>query len=88
LVKAVLRNHPAAVAGKYAHVAELHTTINDSNADVVIACTPSDLSHLMKLNEPMIRAHYEFVEVGGSQLSKVIEKFLSRLGVAKRSGSA
>jgi predicted GTPase len=43
---------------------ELQATINGSSADAVIAGTPSDLSHLMRLDKPVVRARYEFAEVG------------------------
>lgn len=56
----------------------LETTINNADVDVVIAATPSDLSSLMQLNKPVIRAHYEFAEVGKPSLSDQIELFLSR----------
>ena len=61
--------------------AELQTTINGSIADVVIAGTPSDLSHILKLEKPVVRARYEFAEIGESSLSGLIDKFLCRRGV-------
>jgi predicted GTPase len=57
---------------------ELQATINGSGADVVIAGTPSDLSHIMRLDKPVIRARYEFAEVGEPRLSALVEDFLSR----------
>jgi predicted GTPase len=57
---------------------ELQATINGSSAEVVIAGTPSDLSHLMRLDKPVIRARYEFAEVGEPRLSALVEDFLSR----------
>ena len=62
---------------------ELQATINTSNADAVIAGTPSDLSHLMRLDKPVIRARYEFAEVGEPRLSALIEDFLSRRSLGK-----
>ena len=64
-------------------LAELQATINASSADSVIAGTPSDLSHLMHLHKPVIRARYEFAEVGEPRLSKRIEDFVRRAGVLK-----
>lgn len=55
----------------------LETTINNAEVDVVVAATPSDLSALMTLNKPVIRAHYEFAEVGQPSLSSQIEQFLA-----------
>jgi predicted GTPase len=57
-------------------LAELQATINASDADAVIAGTPSDLPHLMQLNKPVVRAHYEFAELGEPRLSGLIEAFL------------
>ena len=56
----------------------LEKTINNAEADVVIAATPSNLSSLMKLNKPVVRARYEFAEVGKPSLSEQIEQFLAR----------
>ena len=67
---------------------ELQATINGSSADVVIAGTPSDLAHLMRLDKPVIRARYEFAEVGEPRLSKLIEEFLNRRGILERAGLA
>ena len=55
---------------------ELQATINGSSAEAVIAGTPSDLAHLMQLDKPVIRARYEFAEVGEPRLSKLVEDFL------------
>jgi predicted GTPase len=61
--------------------AELEATINGSSADVVIAGTPSDLSHILKLDKPVVRARYEFAEVGEPSLTRLIEDFLHGRGV-------
>lgn len=62
---------------------ELQATINGSSADAVIAGTPSDLSHLMRLDKPVIRARYEFAEVGEPRLSSLVEDFVRRVGLLK-----
>jgi predicted GTPase len=51
---------------------------------VVIAATPSDLSRIMRLNKPVIRARYEFAETGEPRLSNLVEKFLERKGLLRR----
>jgi predicted GTPase len=85
----------AAVFRRYTHIgkvlpairysakerAELETTINGSSAEVVIAGTPSDLTHILKLDKPVVRARYEFAEAGEPCLSRLIEAFLHRRGV-------
>ena len=67
---------------------ELQATINGSSADVVIAGTPTDLAHLMQLDKPVIRARYEFAELGEPRLSKLIGEFLNRQGILERAGLA
>ena len=56
----------------------LEETINNADADVVVAATPSDISSLMKLNKPVVRAYYEFAEVGEPSLSAEIEQFIAQ----------
>ncbi len=59
-----------------AQLKALEATINNAEADVVVAATPSNLSSLMKLNKPVVRARYEFAEMGKPSLSGQIEQFL------------
>jgi predicted GTPase len=61
-----------------AQLKALEDTINKAEADVVVAATPSDLSSLMTLNKPVIRASYEFAEVGEPSLSDLVEQFILR----------
>ena len=61
-----------------AQLKALEATINNAEADVVVAATPSDLNSLMKLNKPVIHARYEFAEMGQPSLSAQIEQFLAR----------
>ncbi|MGK7916469.1 MAG: GTPase, partial [Prochloraceae cyanobacterium] len=61
-----------------AQLKALEATINNAEADVVVAATPSNLNSLMKLNKPVIRARYEFAEMGKPSLSTQIEQFLDR----------
>lgn len=62
-------------------LSELAATINASKADVVVAGTPSDLGHLMQLNKPVLRARYDFKEVGEPRLSDLVTRFLNERGV-------
>ena len=61
-----------------AQLQALEETINNAEADVVVAATPSDLNSLMKLNKPLVRARYEFAEIGKPSLSAQVEEFLAR----------
>ncbi len=67
--------------------ADLQATINGSEADAVISGTPSDLAHLMTLNKPVIRARYEFSEVGEPKLSALVETFLRERGIVRKTGA-
>ncbi len=69
-------------------LADLAATINAVTADVVIAGTPTDLAHLMKLNKPVVRARYDFKEVGEPRLSNLIMSFLKARGLAARKAVA
>ena len=60
-----------------AQLKALEATINKAEADVVVAATPSDLSSLMALNKPVVRARYEFAEIGKPSLSAQVEQFLA-----------
>jgi predicted GTPase len=66
--------------------ADLQATINGSQADVVISATPSDLTHLMTLNKPVIRARYEFAEVGEPKLGALVETFLRERSILRDTG--
>jgi predicted GTPase len=83
----VFRQHPhigkvlPAMGYSAKELKELQATINGSSADAVIAGTPSDLSHLMRLDKPVVRARYEFAEVGEPRLSALIEDFLRRRSI-------
>jgi predicted GTPase len=57
---------------------ELEATINGSAADVVLAGTPSDLAHILRLDKPVVRARYEFAVVGDPSLRTLIEDVLRR----------
>ena len=54
----------------------------------MIAGTPSDISRLLTIEKPVVRARYEFAEVGEPRLSKLIEDFLRRQSIVKGSGTA
>ena len=56
----------------------LEATINNADADVVVSGTPSNLSSLIKVNKPIVRAYYEFAELGEPSLSSQIEQFIEQ----------
>jgi predicted GTPase len=54
----------------------LSETINAVDADVVISATPCDLAALIEINKPVVRARYEFAEVGTPGLGGLVESFV------------
>lgn len=83
LIAEVYRNYShigtvlPAVGYSTAQLAALKATLNAVAADVVVAATPVDLSHLIQLNKPLVRARYEFAEVEQPGLGWVIDRFLA-----------
>jgi predicted GTPase len=61
----------------------LRGTLNAADADVVVAATPIDLAALMTLNKPVVRARYEFDEVGEPRLSDLVADFLGRVRLGR-----
>jgi predicted GTPase len=64
-----------------AQLEALRQSINATPADVVVSATPSDLAALIEVNKPIVRAHYEFAEVGSPTLSHYLEEFLANLAL-------
>jgi predicted GTPase len=57
-------------------LAALQKTINAAPADVVVTATPCDLAALIEIDKPVVRASYEFAEMGEPSLSGLIDRFL------------
>ena len=84
----------AAVYAKYPHIgkvlpavgygaaqlADLASTIERADADVVVAATPIDLEARVRTGKRVVRARYELEDVDGG-LSGVVESFLE--GIAR-----
>jgi predicted GTPase len=69
-------------------VRELEATIARVPCDVVIAATPIDLSRVVKIDKPVVRARYELQEIGQPDLSDAISGLLQRLAPASRPAAA
>lgn len=61
-----------------AQLRALETTINNAAVDMVIAATPVDLSHMLRIEKKVVRARYEFVETGEPSLSALVDSFVDR----------
>ena len=66
-----------------AQLDDLRATINGSRADVVVSGTPSDIARLIAIDKPVVRARYEFAELGAPCLGQRLDNFLQAR--AKRS---
>jgi predicted GTPase len=66
---------------------ELEKTINDADADVVVSATPVDFARVLRLNKIIVRAHYEFAEMGEPKLSASVDAFLSRMRTSRSCSS-
>ncbi len=64
----------------------LETTINTSDAEVVIVATPCDLAALIDIRKPVVRARYEYAETGEPSLGAVVDDFLGRADLAGAKG--
>lgn len=57
-----------------AQMKELETTINQSDADLVLVGTPIDLKRLLKIDKPTQRVRYELQVIGQPSLSDILTK--------------
>jgi predicted GTPase len=64
-----------------AQIAALRATLEAAPADVVVTATPCDLGALLGLTKPVVRARYEFAEVGEPRLSDLVSAFLRARGL-------
>lgn len=59
-----------------AQLSAVAETINRSDADLVVSGTPADISALMKLDKPVVRARYNFADAGEPTLGSLIDRWL------------
>jgi predicted GTPase len=60
-------------------IRELEATIAQVPCDVVIVGTPIDLSRLVKIDRPVVRARYELQEIGRPDLSDALAPLLKEI---------
>ncbi len=90
-VAAVYRDYPhlgavlPAVGYYPSQLTALAETINSADVDVVVSATPCDLSALIEIEKPVVRARYEFADAGSSDKQSTfwsfVEKFLDECGL-------
>jgi predicted GTPase len=57
-----------------AQVADLERTIAAVPCDLVLVGTPIDLRHVVRIDRPTLRAHYELQEIGHPTLADALER--------------
>lgn len=60
-----------------AQLAALRDTIDGAEIDAVVAATPIDLSALLRLAKPVVRARYEFADAGEPSLGGIVDRFIA-----------
>jgi predicted GTPase len=70
-----------AVGYHRAQLEALAQTINRADAELVVSGTPCDLGALVAINKPIVRARYEYAEVGQPGLGALIDNFLAERGL-------
>jgi predicted GTPase len=75
--------------GYYAKQLEaMRATIAASDAEVVVAGTPIDLGALLAIEQPVVRARYEYADLQSPGLEGVVRDFLLRRGLLARTVTA
>jgi predicted GTPase len=65
-------------------IKDLEATIENTPCDVVLSATPIDITRVLKVNKPMVRATYDLAEVKKGQLEAAVVKALSVVAVAAK----
>jgi predicted GTPase len=63
-------------------LADLETTINNTDADAVVIGTPIDLNRIVKINKPNTRVYYDLQEIGFPNLEGILNEFVAEKGLA------
>ena len=64
-----------------AQIKDLENTIEATPCDVVLSATPIDITRVLKVNKPMLRATYDLAEVHPGQLAVEVKKALEVLAL-------
>lgn len=60
-----------------AQLADLQATIAATPCDAVVVATPIDLSRLIRIGQPSVRATYRVADAGGIGIDDVVDRFLA-----------
>jgi predicted GTPase len=69
-----------------AQLADLRSTLNAVQAEVVVSASPIDLAGLVHPYKPIVRARYEFAEVESPGLAERLDEFLASRGLSRSKG--
>lgn len=92
-IAAIYAKHPhigavlPAMGYHAAQIRALERTVNAAPADVVVSATPCDLSALIRIEKPVVRATYEFADTEQPGLTGLVESFLQDRRLLKPSAS-
>lgn len=56
-------------------IADLETTINNTDCDTVVIATPIDLRRIVKIKKPAVQVEYELQEIGVPTVAQILKKF-------------
>ena len=59
-------------------IADLETTINATDADLVLIATPIDLRKLLRIDRPALRVSYDLAEIGVPTIEDVVASVVAR----------
>ena len=85
-IAAIYRTYPhigkvlPAVGYSAEQLEALAATIEASSAEIVVSATPIDLARLIATGKRIVRARYEYAEIGSLALSSFVDQFLERSG--------
>jgi predicted GTPase len=59
----------------------LANTINASDADIVVAATPADISLILDIEKPVVQVTYDYADTDPPYLTDLIDRFLEKQGL-------
>jgi predicted GTPase len=63
----------------------LSRTINGSNADIVVAATPADISQTLDIEKPVVRVSYDYDDADRPYITEFVDSFLDDRGLGSKS---
>jgi predicted GTPase len=60
-------------------IRELEETIKNTPADLVVSATPINLSHVLKVDKPMVNVEYRLKEISKPDLKEIVTDFITSL---------